>query len=191
MRWVCLTRLRVEPPQLQCPAGVGVEAVRCGDLEPVRPPPEYPEDLHDAAKADRTGPFWSSLGEPDETTGVRPAYLRRDDWHISSTYTPEHRAAVATEEQDFIDAAAIELPEEDDRTEEEIDAAYDPFAELQYMQLEEELVTGTEPSQLKLPNTWQEYQFLQKQMAELVTDESLSPADREVAGTHDAATRFE
>ena len=64
------------------------------DSEHIRDPPEYPQNLHDPAKADRDGPFWSSLGEPDVTTGVRPAYLRRDDWHISSTYSAEKRAAI-------------------------------------------------------------------------------------------------
>ena len=77
------------------------------EVEYVRPPPEYPEDLHDAAKADRTGPFWSSLGEPDISTGVRPSYLRRDDWHISSTYTAEERAAA---EARVLDAKAASVP---------------------------------------------------------------------------------
>ena len=47
---------------------------------------EYPEDLHEAAKSDRRGPFWSSLGEPDVTTGPRPPYLQAPQptpfWHF-------------------------------------------------------------------------------------------------------------
>ena len=46
------------------------------------------------------------------STGVRPAYLRRDDWHISSTYTAEERAAVDDAERAYIDSVTIEMPED-------------------------------------------------------------------------------
>ena len=43
------------------------------EVQPTRMPPPYPDGLHDAAKADREGPFWSSLGEPGEPTRVPAA----------------------------------------------------------------------------------------------------------------------
>merc|ERR1719399_1854964 len=89
--------LELEKNEKGATEGDGVDDV----VGPVRI--EYPEDLHEAAKSDRRGPFWSSLGEPDVTTGPRPSYMRRDDWHISSTYTPEERAQVLKEEQEEVE----------------------------------------------------------------------------------------
>lgn len=156
------------------------------ESEFVRPPPAYPEGLHDPAKADRTGPFWSSLGEPDVSTGVRPAYLRRDDWHISSTYTAEQRAAVTAEEEEWTESVRVETPEDGaviDTTAE--DEAYDPFVELEHMKLEAELANGAEPSELKMPNSWQDYQLLQEKCAALTVVEALSAADRAEAAKHE------
>jgi len=153
------------------------------EVEFVRPPPEYPEGLHDAAKADRSGPFWSSLGEPDASTGVRPSYLRRDDWHISSTYTAERRAAVAAEESAYIETVTIETPEDDF---EEDDDDFDPFAEREYMKLEPgPPVSGAKPSEYEMPNTWQAYQSLQAQFATLsASDSPLDEAGRAAASQH-------
>ena len=150
-----------------------------GDIEYVRPPPEYPEGLHEAAKADRTGPYWSSLGEPDSTTGVRPPYLRRDDWHISSTYTAEERARIAAEEQAVIDSVVIEMPdddEDDEKTYEEL------FGNKEYMELEDVTHTGeTATASVELPNTWQAYQALQGQIGALATAEGLPASVRDEA----------
>mmetsp|Transcript_20646 Transcript_20646/g.52568 ORF Transcript_20646/g.52568 Transcript_20646/m.52568 type:complete len:263 (+) Transcript_20646:40-828(+) len=146
-----------------------------------RDPPPYPEGLHDAAKADRHGPFWSTLGEPDSSTGTRPGYLRRDDWHISSTYTAGERESYAAEEEEFIAAAnalTIEMPEADEEDE-------DPFREREYIKFEPKLASGATKSEIKMPQTWQEYQFLQEQIASFAAEESLSEADRKEALRHE------
>ena len=152
------------------------------EQEFVRPPPAYPEGLHDPAKADRSGPFWSSLGEPDESTGVRPDYLRRDDWHISSTYTAEERTAVDDAERAYIDSVTIEMPEDLEEEEEE----EDPFAEKEYMKLEPgPPQSGAQKSALPMPQSWQEDQALQGQMVELGRSESaLGDAQRAAAEQH-------
>jgi len=156
--------------------------------------PEYPEGMHDAGKADRRGPFWSSLGEPDVSTGPRPNYLRRDDWHISSTYTNEQREAIAKEEAEVkaimeekrregeLAAAALEgtIEEMDDET---------FFAPKEYMRLEPGPPhTGPLPSPSKypMPNTWQAYQALQEKVFLLGED---NEALREEAAVHEAALR--
>lgn len=149
------------------PLDAALQAPEATD-EYVRPPPEYPEGLHEAAKADRLGPFWSSLGEPDVSTGVRPNYLRRDDWHISSTYTAEKRTAVEAEEQEWIEAVRLSRPGDAiiDVTDDE---DYDPFEEKEYMKLEPgPPATGALASAVAMPGSWQEYQFLQNQLATLV-----------------------
>lgn len=143
------------------------------EVEFVRDPPPYPENLHSAAKADRDGPFWSSLGEPDATTGVRPGYLRRDDWHISSTYTYEEREAVRADEQAWIDeSAAIDTAAvaalTDQADEEEDDGGGWTPTNYEYMQCESEVASGAQPSELTLPSSWQEYQALQARIDTLV-----------------------
>lgn len=157
--------------------------------------PEYPEGMHDAGKADRRGPFWSSLGEPDVSTGPRPNYLRRDDWHISSTYTNEQREAIAKEEAEVkavmeekrregeIAAAALEGTVEESMSDEEF------FAPSEYMRLEPGPPhTGPlpPPSKYPMPNTWQAYQALQEKVFLLGEDEE---ALREEAAGHEAALR--
>ena len=148
------------------------EAIALGldpDVPLVRPPPAYPDGLHDAAKADRTGPFWSSLGEPDVSTGPRPAFLRRDDWHFSSTYTPEQRAQVAHEEAEYIESVReVEVDPDLEEEAEDIanwEAFFDPP---EYMKLEDgPPVSGGKPSEHTMPNTWQEYQALQAKVGQL------------------------
>ena len=144
--------------------------------------PEYPEGLHDAAKVDRRGPFWSSLGEPDVTTGARPAYLTRDDWHISSTYTPEERAAVEASEEAALQE--IQLPGQEVDPSDDDD--HDPFAELEYMKTEGVLASGSSESDLPMPQTWQEYQYLQAQISELADDVAGAPSVRADAERHAA-----
>ena len=157
------------------------------DEDGVRQPPPYPEGLHDPAKADREGPFWSSLGEPDSSTGVRPAYLRRDDWHISSTYTAEQRAAVEAEEAAYIESVRIETPEEDEEEEEEEDWSAENIAiRREYMQLEEDNGGArAQASELPMPNSWQDYQELQEQIASLTSADWISSSDRDVAAEHE------
>ena len=65
--------------------------------------------------------------------------------------------------------------------------AFDPFAELEYMKLEKDVPDGLQPSKLKMPSSWQEYQFLQGQVTALVNAESLSSAERSAAGNHEHA----
>ena len=155
--------------------------------EVIRPPPDYPEGLHEAAKADRTGPFWSSLGEPDVSTGVRPSYLRRDDWHISSTYTAEERAAVEGDEQAYIEslesaAVTVEVPEEEE--EEEDWQAF--FAEKEFMETEPGPPAQMgKKSEHTMPDSWQDYQTLQERVAELASREALSADERAAAAHHE------
>ena len=153
------------------------------DVEFVRPPPEYPEGLHEAAKADRTGPFWSSLGEPDVSTGVRPSYLCRDDWHVSSTYTAEERSAVTAAEQEYIESVIVETPMED---EEEVD----PFEEKEYMTLEHgPPASGATASTYAMPASWQDYQALEADLESLASSEALGDADRAEAAVHAQALK--
>lgn len=149
----------------------------------VREPPPYPEGLHDAAKADREGPFWSTLGEPDVSTGVRPPYLRRDDWHISSRQTDEERVAIEEEMDEYINSVVIELPEAMVQK----DDVLDPFAPSQYMRTEDEVAMGATKSKLPMPQTWQEYQFMQDQLSLYSTDSALSEANRAAALKHEEA----
>lgn len=157
--------------------------------------PEHPEGLHEAGKADRRGPFWSSLGEPDVSTGPRPNYLRRDDWHISSTYTKEQREAIEKEEAEVkammeeqrkagaLAAAALEGTVEEAMTDEEF------FAPKEYMQLEAgDPHTGGLPAASKypMPNTWQAYQALQEKVILLGNS---NEALREEAAVHEEALR--
>jgi len=169
-------------------------AAQAVEVEFVRDPPAYPDELHSAAKADRDGPFWSSLGEPDATTGVRPAYLRRDDWHISSTYTTEQREAVQAEEQawaeesaaiDTAAVAALAAGEAVDDQEEDDDGAWKP-TDYEYMQLEPEVADGGKPSELSLPSSWQEYQALQARMDKLLDADTLKETVRAEATRHQA-----
>jgi len=141
----------------------------------------YPDDLHEAGKADRKGPFWSTLGEPDENTGSRPNYLRRDDWHVSSTYTTAERAAAVDKEEEWLTSASIEVPAEI------VDEELDPFRERDSMKCEDTISTGAEPSKLTMPQTWQQYQFMQEQLAGFATDERLSANEREESAQHEHA----
>jgi hypothetical protein len=156
------------------------------ESEPRYEPAPYPDGLHDAAKADREGPFWTTLGEPDVTTGVRPQYLRRDDWHISSTYTAEEREAFEREEQEFRMANGnVEVPAEGEVIDIEPLEDYDPMSELQYMDLDDEVASGAQPSKLPMPQSWQEYQSLQEQLRQYADpDSSASPQEREEAAGH-------
>lgn len=156
------------------------------EAEPRYEPPPYPDGLHDAAKADREGPFWSSLGEPDVTTGVRPSYLRRDDWHISSTYTAEEREAFEREEQEFVMTGGnVEVPAEGEVIDIETLVDYDPLRELPYMELDDEVASGTQPSKMPMPQSWQEYQSLQEQLREYAdAGSTASASDREEAARH-------
>ena len=61
---------------------------------------------------------------------------------------------------------------------EKLDEDYDPFAEKEYMKLEPTLANGAVKSTLKMPQTWQEYQFLQQKMATFASEPSLSDAAR-------------
>jgi hypothetical protein len=151
--------------------------------EEVAPPPVYPDGLPEAAKADRRGPFWSSLGEPDVSTGVRPNFLRRDDWHISSTYTPAELAeAEAAEAAHY---AEVQVPAEELEVEAPEDAdAWDPFAELEYMRTEGVVASGATKSPVPMPQTWQQYQFIQEQLASYANDGALTQEQRARALCH-------
>jgi len=157
----------------------------------VRPPPAYPEGLHEAAKADRTGPFWSSLGEPDESTGVRPPYLRRDDWHISSTYTAEERAAVAEAEAAHIAAASAKSEVAVDAYSKRYDDPNATYETLhppkEFMKLGPDVAESAntmQPSKFTMPSSWQTYQQLQADVAELAQNNDLSAKVRSEAATH-------
>jgi len=161
-------------------------AAQSAESEFVRPPPAYPDGLHEPAKADRTGPFWSSLGEPDVSTGIRPSYLRRDDWHISSTYTAEERAAVVADEQAWAESVRVLTPDDDAPVDDdEDDEGFDPFVAREYMELEAEKASGALPSKFPMPNSWQEYQLLQEKLAALTVYDGFSEAQRKEATVHE------
>ena len=48
-----------------------------------------------------------------------------------------------------------------------------------------DLRNGAEPSELKMPNSWQDYQLLQEKCAALTVVEALSAADRAEAAKHE------
>ena len=155
----------------------------------VRDPPPYPDGLHEPAKADRDGPFWSSLGEPDASTGVRPPYLRRDDWHVSSTYSSDKRSAVKEEEDNFIESVRIELPEDEDEVEDDPESwlKENYGQDREYMQREAPLKGDPiAPSELAMPNTWQDYQDLQERIGQLASSETVPEVEREMARRHEA-----
>jgi hypothetical protein len=173
--------LKLEKNEKGATEGDGVDDV----VGPVRI--EYPEDLHEAAKSDRRGPFWSSLGEPDVTTGPRPPYQRRDDWHISSTYTPEERAQVLKEEREEVERVAeqreaAEIEAAAKLAEAEEGSYEDFFAPKEFMKLEEGEIEWKElaPPQYPLPTTWQEYQAVQEKVRAIGESEDL----REEAAKH-------
>ena len=157
----------------------GVCGPRCAARRGVRAPApraqeEEEEDLSvshagvpQPALADRDGPFWTTLGEPNARTGARPDFLRRDDWHISSTYTDEQRndaeAAAVADALASSDAREKALAEE-----EESPAAKGADMELvDYMIFEEDDLDPERErrtSKAKMPSNWQEFQFLQDSM---------------------------
>ena len=118
-------------------------------------------------------------------TGTRPPYLRRDDWHISSTYTAEEREAEENAEADYIESVAIETPED----EIELVEDEDPFREREYMRYEAEVAQGAAKSEFRMPQTWQEYQFMQEQIAAFASEELLSAAEREQALRHEESLK--
>lgn len=142
---------------------------------------EPPKGVPEAALADRRGPFWTSLGEPDENTGPRPNFLRRNDWHISSVRTDEE-----TEEEE--EKIAL-LDSEDDITqyasgEDDDPDARDPLKRSKYMQVEPEVVPEDRErrtSKYPMPKTWQEYQHLQSELGQLSSQSSLSSKERKEA----------
>jgi len=141
-----------------------------------------PEGIPEQALADRSGPFWTTLGEPDEQTGERPNFLRRDDWHISSTYTDEVRAAMAArEEQEVLYAKErgtgqevsfeIELPDEGGGYMEVEEADVDPDRERPV-------------ARVPMPTSWQEYQQLVKQVEDVQSAASPSTDEHTDAARH-------
>lgn len=141
---------------------------------PWRTPP--PKGIPEDSLADRRGPFWTSLGEPDEITGERPGFLLRNDWHISSIMTKEE---LLEEEQKLLQAER-----EDQGQEEEDDDAAGRFAK--YMEFEESVVPARKHkvSPYPMPGNWQEYQALQSQVSIVLEHAEATAKERKEAESY-------
>lgn len=114
-----------------------------------------------------TGPYTVSHGVPTDETERDPPFLTDQDWHISSTYDVSKLKEVGAREQADSDAV-VELTDEERRV-----ITGDPFAVKEYMQLELGEDTSDGPpvhelqptSQVGMPSSWQEFQFLQNSVA--------------------------
>ncbi|KAL1518818.1 hypothetical protein AB1Y20_003097 [Prymnesium parvum] len=149
-----------------------------------RTPP--PRGIPEPALSDRMGPFWTTLGEPDEDTGARPGFLRRNDWHISSIRTAEELEA---EEEAMSLLASQEDVSLSAYTEEELGDINlgNPLMRSKHMQLEEFDIPQTRErteAACPMPTSWQEYQFLQRELDEIASRADASLEVREAATTH-------
>ena len=118
------------------------------------------------------GPFSTSWGVPDESTGPRPNFLLPTDWHVSASYSEEEKADMEEERKEALQAmlATIELPPETGDPEEEKEET------VNYMVLEEGEWDKAElrarvKAKVPMPTSWQEYQRLQGQLDELLVAE--------------------
>jgi hypothetical protein len=136
----------------------------------------YPEGTPEVSKGDRRGQMWSTWGEPDLTTGVRPDFQRLDDWHISSSYGPEEKAIVDAEEDEWdreLDEKDAESPWWGEEEEEE-----DVRAEI----LKKFENTGdVKISKFKMPQSELEFNRLRDRVEACVEDETLRPEQRNEA----------
>jgi len=135
------------------------------------------------------GPFASSLGKWDGEGD--PNFLQSMDWHPASKMTPEQRAAaeeeLLREDEEEEELAAMALAAEDI-----IDGASPGYveAEYEYISFCDDFEIPEEHPQPKtrMPSTWQEYQFLQEQVATFAESADLE-TDREQAGKHESSLK--
>ena len=140
-----------------------------------------PAGIPKQALADRNGPFWTTLGEPDEQTGARPNFLRRDDWHFSSVFSEEEREAqVLADSEDGSTAA-------DGAEEGDVEITFPEPDEATYMAFESEDIDPIRerPEPLvPMPSSWQEYQHLVSQVQAIQSDGKMVVAMRDEAASH-------
>lgn len=135
-----------------------------------RPPPR---GIPDQMLADRRGPYFATLGEPDEQTGERPDFLRRDDWHPSSRYTTEERTALA-----FADAQAAAEGATDEW--DNVDAIV-PLEEEEFHENFDPIDCVEKIACCSMPTSWQEYQGLVQQVKEVQADPAATATQHEEA----------
>merc|ERR1712050_731564 len=124
-------------------------------------------------------------GEPDECTGARPGFLRRDDWHISSTKNQEEcdeeegLASIVEREGGALRARREEGDEDD------IEFVFSA-EDNQFMQLEDDISEDRvqRVAAMPMPSSWQEYQHLQQQLERLETSQATSAEERDEAAGH-------
>jgi hypothetical protein len=158
-------------PLLSLSSGPGIDAViRAEDDEQLGDPRLRQFDV---------GPFATSLGIREgrwDDPAAEPAFLEREDWHVSSTYTADDLVAAAEEE------ARLSVPAEEVED-----------AELLFAQDEYEFVKydrgeiSPEPFHPvnRMPTSWQEYQALQKGLRAIAgeTTGGCTPSERSKAAT--------
>lgn len=153
-------------------------------IDGVAPPDPEPLPGNPRRFSEGTGPFSTSHGVPmtEDEEGVE--YMTAKDWHVSASYTKEQREqAIAEEEQAMAAAAGLAVVEEKQETKEEAIAASQAFfAPKPYMETDEgELPPGrqdpwdAEPPKVPMPTSWQEYQFLQAQVAAYAAEQTDFP----------------
>ena len=140
------------------------------------PPPETLDESD--------GPFATTLGEWDGE-GDKPNYQLPMDWHITSTFDEEQKAAAQMEAE-----AAVANPdtgvEESIVNPDELWAPVEPYEEPKFSFMEYES-GNPEPMNLKsttaMPKSWQEYQYLQDALVEMsqLTDSAIDTKDQQRA----------
>ena len=132
---------------------------------------------------DKKGPFTTSHGVADKSTGPDPPFQQEFDWHIASTFTEEEKAAYAAEELEWEEECEQRRMDDSEKV---VDVEASEGMDSEYMRLEEgeypaELPTATVP----MPADWQAFQKLQQRVERLRVGEGgveLSALQVEEAG---------
>ena len=125
---------------------------------------------------------------------MRPNFLRRDDWHFSSEYTPEERAAVYVEEERIKNEVAARnkvtwagdiLPDEKIMAYKDPDHEYLKMPNLDnvaQIELPMDYAVDSQPAEgFPMPLSWQDYQRLQGEIEACTADEALTKSERDDA----------
>jgi len=121
------------------------------------------EDIPEAQLDTGMGPFATTLGSWDDEN-AEPDFLQKNDWHISSTYTAAEREEIDRQEQEQLDQI-LDVAAEDTTV----------FAESNYKYIKydegEVDLDASSTAKTKMPTSWQEYQFLQREVANFANGE--------------------
>jgi len=150
-------------------------------IDGVAPPDPEPLPGNPRRFSEGTGPFSTSHGVPmtEEEEGLN--YMTAKDWHVSASYTKEQRAqAIEADEQVVAAAAGLAAVEKEEETKEEAIAASQAFfAPKPYMETDEGDLPPDRPEpwdaappKVPMPTSWQEYQFLQAQVATYAAEQT-------------------